>query len=307
MEGWPNDRIFDYPLHYWFLAVNYNLPSWIDLHMHSTASDGELAAEALMAAVAEAGVKVAALTDHDSVEGLAKARVAAAAVGVQLIDGVELSCRWDAHDIHVVGLGIDPRHPGLQQHLAAQIERRRQRAGQIAQRLTRLGLPDLLAEAGRGAPQGVPARPHFARALVAAGVCRQERDAFARYLAQGKPAYVKTEWPGLDEAVAWIHQAGGVAVLAHPHRYKMTRSRLLRLVRSFAEAGGQALEVASANQDMNSVRQLAGFCAQFQLHASMGSDYHGPSMRWVQVGRMPVLPSSCRPVWPLLGIREPIA
>ncbi len=284
--------------------MNHNLPSWIDLHRHSTASDGELAAAALMDAAADAGVRVAALTDHDSVAGLAEARAAAAQRGLQLVNGVEISCRSDAHDIHVVGLGIDPECPLLQERLGAQMERRRQRAQQIAQRLAKLGLPDVLAQAAEGAPQGIPARPHFARALVAAGVCRQEKDAFAKYLAQGKPAYVKTEWPGVEEAVAWIRAAGGIAVLAHPHRYKMTRTRLERLIRQFAEAGGQALEVVSANQDPASVRQLAGFCTRYQLTASQGSDYHGPSMRWVQVGRMPALPSECRPVWPLLGIQE---
>ena len=272
--------------------------------MHSTASDGELAAAALMDAAADAGVRVAALTDHDSLAGLAEARAAAAQRGLQLVNGVEISCRSDAHDIHIVGLGIDPECPSLQEKLGEQMERRRQRAEQIAHRLAKLGLPDVLAQASEGAPQGIPARPHFARALVAAGVCRQEKDAFARYLAQGKPAYVKTEWPGVEEAVAWIRAGGGVAVLAHPHRYKMTRTRLERLIRQFAEAGGQALEVVSANQDAASVRQLARFCTQYQLHASQGSDYHGPSMRWVQVGRMPVLPSECRPVWPLLGIQE---
>lgn len=275
--------------------------------MHSTASDGELTAADLMSAVANAGVKVAALTDHDSVEGLAQARAEAEAQGIHLIDGVEISSRWDAHDIHVVGLGIDPQNAELQAHLAAQMARRRQRAEQMARRLAKLGLPDVLDAASDGAPQGIPARPHFARALVAAGVCRQEKDVFAKYLAQGKPAYVKTDWPGIDEAVAWIRSAGGVAVLAHPHRYKMTRSRLERLIRFFAEAGGHALEVVSANQEPSSVRQLAGFCEQFQLHASQGSDYHGPSMRWVQVGRMPALPSACRPVWSLLGIQESLS
>ena len=273
--------------------------------MHSTASDGERAPADLVTAAAEAGVKVMALTDHDSVDGLSATRTAADALGIRLVNGVEISTRWDAHDIHVVGLGIDPKAESLQAHLASQMARRRARAEQIARRLAKLGYPDLLAAACEGAPQGIPARPHFARALMAAGICKQEKDAFAKFLAQGKPAYVKADWPGIDEAVAWIKEAGGMAVLAHPHRYKMTRSRLDRLIRFFADAGGQALEVASSNQDPGSVRQLAGFCEQYQLYASQGSDYHGPSMRWVQLGRMPALPSQCRPVWTLLGIEEP--
>jgi hypothetical protein len=285
--------------------VNHIATSWIDLHMHSTASDGELETPALMALLARSGVKVAALTDHDSVAGLASARLAGEEHGVQLINGVELSSRWDAYDIHVVGLNINPLDATFAGHLEQQMTRRRKRAEIIAARLEKLGFPPLYEAAAAAAPQGIPARPHFARALVAAGICRQERDAFAKYLAQGKPAYVKTDWPGVDEAVAWIRAAGGVAVLAHPHRYKMTRTRLTSLIRFFAESGGQALEVVSANQDPSSVGQLAQLASQFQLYASMGSDYHGPSMRWVLPGRMPVLPSRCQPVWSLLGIEEP--
>ena len=272
--------------------------------MHSTASDGELAPSALVAAAAEAGVRVLALTDHDSVEGLAPARVACDEYGLQLVNGVEISCRWESHDIHVVGLGIDPANDGLQQQLAAQMGRREVRAGKINERLRKLGFPDLLASARAGAPQGVPARPHFSRALMEAGCCKDEKDAFAKYLAQGKPAYVKTDWPEVAEGVAWILGAGGIPVLAHPHRYKLTRTRLECLIRHFAEAGGRALEVACANQELTSMRQLAQFGEKYGLYGSRGSDYHGPSMRWVKLGRMPALPAGCRPVWSLLGVDE---
>ena len=273
--------------------------------MHSTASDGELAPARLVALAQAQGVRVMALTDHDSVAGLAEARQAGNELGVDVINGVEISSRWDVHDIHVVGLGVDPGNGALQTRLASQMDRRQQRAAQIAQRLIKLGLPDVLAPASEGAPQGIPARPHFARALVAAGACRQEKDAFAKYLAQGKPAYVKTQWPSIAEAAAWIRESGGVPVLAHPHRYKMTRTKLDRLIRQFAESGGQAVEVVTANQDNGTAQQLSGFCNTYGLYASLGSDYHGPAMRWIQPGRMPKLPSQCRPVWSLLGIEEP--
>ncbi len=285
--------------------MNHNLPSWVDLHLHSTASDGELAPARLVEVVQAAGVKVMALTDHDSVAGLPEATSTGVTLGVQVVAGVEISARWDVHDIHVVGLGIDPAHPALLDHLAGQMERRRQRAHQISTRLVKLGFPDLLAAASAIAPQGIPARPHFAKALFRAGLCRQEKEAFAKYLAQGKPAYVKTAWPGVDETVQWIKSAGGVAVIAHPHRYNMTRTKLDRLIRFFAESGGQAMEVVSANQDSGSAQQLAGFCKQYGLYASQGSDYHGPAMRWVLPGRMSKLPSQCQPVWALLGIKEP--
>lgn len=284
-----------------FPALNPHPATAIDLHLHSTASDGELSPTRLVEVVAAAGVTLMALTDHDSVAGLGEARTACARQGMQLVNGVEISCRHGALDVHVVGLGIDPDQVVLTGALAAQQTRRAERADLIAARLCKLGLPDLREAAGAGAPQGVPARPHFARALVAAGQCKSEQDAFGKYLAQGKPAYVKMDWPGLDEAVRWIEAAGGVAVLAHPHRYKLTRTRLDLLLRQFREAGGRAVEVAVANQEVSSVRQLADFCHRYDLHASQGSDYHGPSLRWVQPGRMPALPSQCRPVWSLLG------
>lgn len=285
--------------------VNLNLPSWIDLHLHSTASDGELAPVDLVAAVAAAGVKVMALTDHDSVAGLDSAREACAQHGLQLVNGVEISCRHDALDVHIVGLGVDPADPVLTEKLAEQMTRRAARAQVISARLQKEGIPDLLASASAGAPQGIPARPHFARALVACGICKDEKDAFSKYLALGKPAYVKMDWPGVAEAIDWITAAGGVAVLAHPHRYKLTRTKLDLLLRHFREAGGGALEVAVANQEASSVQQLADFCGKYGLCASKGSDYHGPSMRWVQPGKMPALPSRCTPVWSLLGIQEP--
>src|SRR5690606_7660008 len=148
-----------------------------------------------------------------SVLALDEARAACAEHGIQLVNGVEISCRWDAHDIHVVGLGVDAADPVLREQLAGQMERRAGRAGIISARLVKVGCPDLLAVAAVGAPQGVPARPDFARALVAAGVCRDEKEAFAKYLALGKPAYVKTDWPTIADAVSWITGAGGVAVL----------------------------------------------------------------------------------------------
>ncbi len=285
--------------------MNPNLPSWIDLHLHSTASDGELAPADLVAAVAAAGVKVMALTDHDSVAGLDEARAACVQHGLQLVNGVEISCRHDTLDVHIVGLGIDPASPQLQGHLAAQMARRAARAQVISTRLQKEGFPDLLERASAGAPQGIPARPHFARALVAAGHCRDEKDAFAKYLSTGKPAYVKMDWPSLADAIGWINSAGGVAVLAHPHRYKLTRTKLDLLLRGFREAGGRAVEVAVANQEATSVQQLADFSCRYGMVASKGSDYHGPSMRWVQPGKMPALPSRCTPVWSLLGIQEP--
>lgn len=273
-----------------------NQPSEVDLHMHTTASDGELSPAQLMQAAALAGIKTLAVTDHDCIDGLAEARQTSAELGLQLIPGVELSSRWGAHDIHVVGLGVDTADPQFQAHLSAQMARRKERAIKIGERLEKLGYLQCYEKAAAIAPQGIPARPHFAQILVEQGICKERKQAFQRYLAASKPAYVKTQWPELAEVVGWIRQAGGVAVLAHAGRYKLTRSKLERLVMAFSEAGGQALEVSVATHSPEMVQQLADLTIKFELYASQGSDYHGPSMRWVQLGKMPPLPSRCRPV-----------
>lgn len=281
-----------------------NLPSTVDLHTHSTASDGELSPSQLVLQAAEAGISVLAMTDHDSIAGLAEAQQACSQTEVCLIEGVEISSRWSSMDIHVVGLGVDVADERFLVRLQSQMQRRLERAQLVAQRLEKLGFPGVFEKAAESAPQNIPARPHFADALVQAGACKDRKQAFQRYLAQAKPAYVKTDWPELVDAVRWIREAGGVAVLAHPGRYKLTRTKLDRLVKTFSEAGGQALEVSVATYGPDMVKQIADLAQKYGLYASQGSDYHGPSMRWVQLGRMPPLPGQCRPVLELLARNE---
>jgi len=280
----------------------------VDLHTHTTASDGELSPLELVEQARLAGVSVLAITDHDSTAGMTAAATAlsadnSGAAQLRLIAGLEVSACWGNMDIHVVGLDIDPADGRLQQRLQSQMQRRAERAERIAQRLEKLGYADTLSRAQQRAPQGIPARPHFAEVLVEMGVCQDRKQAFQRFLAQAKPAYVKTDWPDVAEAVRWIREAGGVAVLAHPGRYKLTRSKLERLVAYFADMGGQALEVSVSTHGPDVVQQLADFAAKYGLYASQGSDYHGPAMRWVQLGRMPPLPGRCRPVLELLAER----
>lgn len=280
-----------------------NQPSNIDLHVHTTASDGELTPVQLVAKAADSGVSVLAVTDHDSVSALSDAGHACAELGVSLISGVEVSSRWNNMDIHVVGLGLNAGDQRFLDRLQSQMNRRSERAQVMGQKLAKLGYPGLMEQAAMKAPQGIPARPHFAEALVEAGACKDRKQAFQRYLAQSKPAYVKTDWPEISEAVRWIREAGGIAVLAHPGRYKLTRTKLERLIKAFAESGGQALEVSVSTHGPEMVRQLADLALKYDLYASQGSDYHGPSMRWVQLGKMPALPSTCRPVLDLLEQR----
>lgn len=267
-----------------------------DLHCHSTASDGGLSPTEVVERAAGQGVGVLALTDHDTIDGVAQARAAADAWGVCLIDGVELSCQWRGQTIHIVGLDFDGEHPAFRQALAGQESVRHTRAGTIDQRLQKQGLPSVL-EAATALAAGVPGRPHFAQALVEAGVVPGMKQAFQRYLGTGKPGDVGSCWPELAEVVQWILEAGGIAVLAHPRRYGLTNNKLRQLVRGFQNAGGQALEVLSAGHSPQDSGYLARLCTENGLWASGGSDFHWPDRPWSELGRLPQLPKGLEPVW----------
>jgi predicted metal-dependent phosphoesterase TrpH len=269
-----------------------------DLHAHSTHSDGLLAPAAVVARAAARGVEVLALTDHDEVSGLVEARAAAAEAGITLVAGSELSVSWDRLTIHIIALGIDSENAMLAQGLAAIRTGRTLRARRIA---------DALAEAGiRGAYEGAMqyvtserliSRTHFARYLVDAGHVGEVRDVFKRFLVPGKPGYVAHQWATLGQAVGWIRAAGGQAVLAHPGRYKVTRSGMRRLLSEFRDAGGDAVEVLSPSHTPAQVAEYAGLARVFGLRGSCGSDYHGPGESRMDLGDLPALPSGVVPVW----------
>ncbi len=264
-----------------------------DLHTHTTASDGALAPQALLERAREHGVTHLAITDHDTMAAYDDLRAPA---GLTLVPGIELSTRWRRTGVHVVGLAVDRAEDGMAAGIASQQAARRRRARRIAERLVRAGLPDLLAAAERNGGDNV-GRPHFAQALVDGGHVRDTRAAFRRYLGSGKPGDVRSEWATLDEAVGWITGAGGIAVLAHPAHYRLTRTRLRELVADFRAAGGRALEVVSGRQDSAVTERLAALAADAGLLASLGSDFHRPDGPWADVGGCPPLPAACRPVW----------
>lgn len=276
--------------------------STIDLHSHSTASDGTLGPAALVAAAAAAGVTVLALTDHDSTAGLDAAQAAAAAHGMRLVPGVEISVSWERHTLHVLGLGIDPQAPALQRGLARLQAQRETRAEQIAARLDKAGLPDALARARALAGAGQVTRTHFARALVAAGLSKNLKKAFQRHLSAGKPAYVKTAWADLGEALDWIRAAGGEAVLAHPARYDLGPATRSRLLEAFRQAGGTGMEVSCGSSEPAEVEQLAAEAQAHGLLGSLGSDFHDPAQHWLGLGRLHPLPATLPPVWSRWGL-----
>ena len=279
------------------------MPIDIDLHCHSTASDGALSPTALVQHAHARGVRVLALTDHDTLEGLLEARQAAAALGMQLVNGVELSCTWGGATIHVLGYDFAEAAPALQQALGDVHRGRWARAEEIGERLAQKGMPGAFAGAralqqALGDSDNAPARPHFADFLVQAGYVRDRAEAFRKWLGAGKLGDVKQHWPSLQQAVACLRAAGAWVSLAHPMHYEMTRSKRRRLVSEFIAAGGQGLEVSNGLQPAEQVGSLAILAREFGLLASAGSDFHAQTA-WSEPGWYRPLPDDL----PLLSDR----
>lgn len=270
-----------------------------DLHSHSTVSDGLLEPREVVTRAAAHGVELYALTDHDEVAGLDAAAEAARLLGLPFVPGVEVSVTWASTTIHVVGLGIDPHHRPLQRALEQVRSGRAERAQRMADQLSAVGVADAYEGALRFVRNpDLISRTHFARYLVESGYCRDVRDVFKRYLVAGKPGYVPHQWAALSDAVEWIDDAGGVAVLAHPGRYRIGDLKLSELVREFREAGGVALEVVTSNHSPQQTQQFAKMAFEMELEASRGSDFHGPEeAENVELGVVPLLPAGLTPVW----------
>jgi predicted metal-dependent phosphoesterase TrpH len=270
-----------------------------DLHAHSTVSDGVLTPREVVERAAGHAVELFSLTDHDEISGLAEADATARGLRLPFVHGVEVSVTWASTTVHVVGLGIDPDHRPLRQALSRVRNGRTARARQMAEGLAAAGIEDTYEGALRFVrnPELI-SRTHFARHLVETGVCRDVRDVFRRFLVAGKPGYVPHQWAELTEAVNWIAAAGGVAVLAHPGRYRVGDLKLQELVREFKEAGGIALEVVTSNHSADQMRRFARMAGEMELEASRGSDFHGPGeAENVELGAVPPLPPGLIPVW----------
>ena len=268
-----------------------------DLHNHSTASDGTLNPASLVEMAARAGVRVMALTDHDSTEGVAEADLAAARMGISLISGAEISVTWNKMTVHILGLNLDINSDRLQQGLAGLRSFRDRRAVEIGRRLEKSGIPDAFEGARAFSNGRLISRTHFARYLVKLGAAADVRKVFKHFLVNGKPGHVPGQWASLEDAIDWIHAAGGQAVIAHPARYKMTRSKLRRLLREFVELGGEGIEVVSGSHSRDDYHVMAKHAREFGLLASIGSDFHSPDFPWITLGRLPQLPAGCRPIW----------
>lgn len=269
----------------------------IDLHCHSTISDGLLAPEDLVAHAAVHGVKVLALTDHDDVAGLARARKAALAHGIQFVNGVEISVTWKKRTLHIVGLRVDDQDEDLL-HAFEQVRIGREtRAQQIGHDLARVGIAGAYEGAKAIAKQSIITRSHFAQFLVQSGHAKNTKSVFKKYLVKGKPGFVDHQWMTLEQAVTLIKNAGGQAVLAHPGRYDLGFINMHLLLNEFRGYGGEAIEVVTGSHQPPQFQQFATLAHRFSLKSSQGSDYHGPGISYMEMGRLPTLPMGCVPVW----------
>lgn len=276
----------------------------IDLHCHSTVSDGMLPPEQVVARAAGNGCKWLALTDHDDLDGLDVAAHAAQKRGIGFVPGVEVSVSWRDVTLHIVGLGIDPANSTLREGLAQVRSGRAERAEQMADGLARAGIGGALQGAYRYASNpALISRAHFARYLVEQGHARDTGAVFKRFLVKGKPGYVRHKWATLGDAVEWIHAAGGLAIIAHPGRYRVSVAGMQELLAEFRGLGGDGIEVITSSHSTDDYRRFNGLAHEAGLLASVGSDFHAPEESWMDVGGVPELPLSATPVWEALGLR----
>jgi predicted metal-dependent phosphoesterase TrpH len=275
-----------------------------DLHCHSVISDGTLTPEDLAARAKANGVELWSLTDHDEIGGQARALAAAKAQGMHYLTGVEISVTFIGHTVHIVGLGFDADNAALVQGLRDTRGGRKQRAMEMSDGLAKVGI--LGAYEGAlpfvGNPELI-SRTHFARFLVESGVCKETNEVFRKYLTEGKPGYVPHRWATLRDAVTWITQAGGMAVIAHPARYKFTPNEEFALFTEFKALGGGGVEVVTGSHSAAEYVTYAHTAQEFDLAASRGSDFHSPAESHTELGTLPLLNTELTPVWELLSSR----
>jgi predicted metal-dependent phosphoesterase TrpH len=270
----------------------------VDLHCHSNVSDGTLTPAAVAARAKANGVDIWALTDHDEIGGVAAARAAAAALGLPYVAGVEISITWAGQTIHIVGLQIDETNLELMQGLAATRGGRERRAREMSEQLAAAGIPGAFEGALKhvGNPDLI-SRTHFARYLVEIGRCADTSEVFRNFLTEGNPGYVPHRWASLEQSVRWIHGAGGVAVVAHPGRYKLSDLAFDAFFNEFKQLGGSAIEVVTGSHTPDQYGYYAKVATDYGFLASRGSDFHSPSESRIDLGALPPLPDGLTPVW----------
>ena len=277
----------------------YSSPvSIADLHSHSQSSDGLLSAGEVVRRAVANSVEMLALTDHDTMEGLPAARSIAEQERIRFVDGVEVSAEWGDMQVHIVGLAVDPSAVDLNAGLASIRSGRIMRAKRMSSELEKINIPGCFDGAMRYATNpSLIGRSHFARYLVEAAICKDVRSVFDSYMVPGKPGYVMHDWATMADAVNWIVKAGGVAVMAHPGRYRLSGQELRQLLGEFKDHGGQAIEVVSGSHATDAIAKFSRLAQEYGFLASCGSDFHGPEESYADLGAIPALPDGLTPVW----------
>lgn len=271
-----------------------------DLHSHSVFSDGGLPPEQLAQRAADNGVELWSMTDHDELAGQARAAAAAASLNMDYVSGVEISVSFAGETVHILGFGFDPAHPAIANGLADLRQGRSLRAQEMGESLAKAGIPGAYEGAkGYAANPELISRTHFARFLVDQGHCSSVYEVFHRFLKEGKPGFVPHRWAGLGQAIGWLRDAGGVAVIAHPARYKFSPTEEFALFSEFQGHGGTGVEVTCGSHSASEVEKYADMALEFDLLASRGSDFHAPGESRVEPGTLPDLPGRVTPVWSL--------
>lgn len=271
-----------------------------DLHNHSYFSDGFLSPREIVRLASDANCDLFALTDHDSTNGIVEAKSEADKLGINLINGVEISAFWRNSAIHIVGLGIDIDNDELQTGLEFNQTLRKERAKKIALGLWRSGIKDALEKAQMLSGGHMLTRTHFAQMLINEGYCKDMKSVFRRYLTGSKPGGVRVEWKDFNEVIKWIHSAGGKALIAHPFRYRMTHTKIKKMLNDFKEANGDGFEVVNANSSDEEISLGNKWSEEYNLLASIGSDFHGWPNQRVQIGNLADLPNNSRAIWSYL-------
>lgn len=273
----------------------------VDFHCHTRISDGSLSPEAVIDLALEHQVDWLAITDHDTTLSYELVKDYAQSRGLKLTSGTEISCAWQGHTIHIVGLNVDVAHSALQAGLKFNRVLRWQRAFAIAEKLSQKNIHNVLQDVLAQVDVGMVGRNHFAQVLIARKLVKDQQQAFDRYLKKGRPAFVAVNWPSLETVVNWIVGAGGVAVIAHPNQYAFTRTKLNRMIDAFKQAGGRGIEVVNQPRVNSDQQGMAERAARFDLLASMGSDFHRPEQSWRGLGWLAPLPKNCQPIWEVLA------
>jgi len=275
-----------------------------DLHNHSYYSDGVFSPSEVVRYANNAGCELFALTDHDTTDGLSEAQHMADKLSVDLVSGVEISALWQNMTIHIVGLGIDIHNDVLQKGLHYNQRLREERAVKIALGLSRVGIADALEKTQNLSKTDMLTRTHFAQMLIREGYCKDMKSVFRRFLTGRKPGAYRVEWRSFDEVVRWIHAAGGLAVIAHPFRYRMTQTKIKKMLIDFKEVFGDGVEVVTATSTDEEITLSNQWVKEYKLLSSCGSDYHGWSNQRIQIGNLRDLPNLENAIWRYLPCRK---